>query len=74
MDKKRNRLVAVKLFQRPLAHALRDSTVKEITVRSRTPQDQVLSGMATDITLCRGSLHAWQPNVQWRGLLSGLIA
>ena len=33
MDKKRNRLVAVKLFQRPLAHALRDSTVREITVR-----------------------------------------
>lgn len=32
MDKKRNRLVAVKLFQRPIPDALRDSTVREITV------------------------------------------
>ena len=34
MDRKRNRLVAVKLFARPIPHALRDSTVREITVRA----------------------------------------
>lgn len=39
MDKKRNRLVAVKLFQRPIPDALRDSTVREITVRLSVPQD-----------------------------------
>lgn len=34
MDRKRNRLVAVKLFARPIPHGLRDSTVREITVQA----------------------------------------
>ncbi len=32
MDKKRNRLVAVKLFERPIPDVLKESTIREITV------------------------------------------
>ena len=34
MDKKRNRLVAVKLFERPIPDVLKESTIREITVRA----------------------------------------
>ena len=52
MDRKRNRLVAVKLFARPIPHALRDSTVREITVRAPfLPQRAFVCSCAAQIPL-----------------------
>ena len=77
MDKKRNRLVAVKLFQRPLAHALRDSTVREITVRRccqktlhnlrvhRHPTGRISLHVHStwDVQCCGSQIAEWLPEI-----------